>query len=446
MIAGARDKSGSVLSCCRDGVGRACCCCVRPSIGQSGRLRLRSGGRTGCHYQADVLFSIVFLLSAASFIVVAVMTVTAPLLPLIAHDFGCSVGAAGIVVSAFVVPYGACQIVFGPLGDRAGKLRVIALALATSTLFVFGAGAVSSLHGLALMRFLAGVAMAGTVPLAMAYIADEVPYAERQLVIGRYVNGLVLGQIAGGCLGGLAAQYFAWRQIFYCFSAVCAVVAYALWRAAARQPTRAPTPRRDLREILAIYLHVLRVPATRAVIIAGTLEGFFIFGISAYFGAFLRQRFNLGYATIGLMLSMYGVGGMLFGATIKHIVPRLRERGMVLAGTSVLGLCYVLLPWAPVWWLCPPLFLLAGFGFYTFHNTMQTQATELSSSARGTAVALWVFMLFTGQGLGVTVVGQLVDRAGYTLAFSLASVGITAVGAWFYRQLGQLGQRAVQRQ
>ena len=36
--------------------------------------------------------------------VVAVMTVTAPLLPLIAHDFGCSVGAAGIVVSAFVVP------------------------------------------------------------------------------------------------------------------------------------------------------------------------------------------------------------------------------------------------------------------------------------------------------------------------------------------------------
>jgi predicted MFS family arabinose efflux permease len=44
--------------------------------------------------------SIVFLLGAASFVVVAVMTVTGPLLPLIAHDFGTSVGAAGIVVSA----------------------------------------------------------------------------------------------------------------------------------------------------------------------------------------------------------------------------------------------------------------------------------------------------------------------------------------------------------
>lgn len=385
--------------------------------------------------------SIVFLLSAASFIVVAVMTVTAPLLPLVAHDFNCSVGAASIVVSAFAIPYGAFQIVFGPIGDRAGKLRVIALALAASTVFVIGSGAVTSLSALSVMRFLSGVAMAGTVPLAMAYIADEVPYAERQLVIGRYVNGLVLGQIAGGSLGGIAAQYFHWRHIFYGFAVVCAVVALGLWLAAARQPARAPTPRRELREVLAIYASVLRAPASRAVIITGTLEGFFIFGIGAFFGAFLRQRFELGYATIGLVLSAYGVGGMLYSAAIKHIVVRLGERRMVAAGTSMLGLCYLVLPHLPVWWLCPPVLLCAGFGFYTFHNTLQTQATELSPHARGTAVALWVFMLFMGQGVGVTLVGRLVDSAGYTFAFTCASLGITVVGWWFYRQLGLRQQR-----
>ncbi|CAN0463941.1 unnamed protein product, partial [Phaeothamnion confervicola] len=133
--------------------------------------------------------SIVFLLGAASFVVVAVMTVTGPLLPLIADDFGTSVGAAGIVVSAFAVPYGAFQIVFGPLGDRAGKLRVVAAALSVSTVFVLGSGMTGSLEELAVMRFLCGAAMAGTVPLAMAYIADEVPYATRRLVIGRYLNG-----------------------------------------------------------------------------------------------------------------------------------------------------------------------------------------------------------------------------------------------------------------
>ena len=379
--------------------------------------------------------SIVFLLGAASFIVVAVMTVIGPLLPLIAEDFGTSVGAAGVVVSAFAVPYGVFQIVFGPLGDRVGKLRVVALALTISTVFVLGSGLVHTLHGLALMRFLCGAAMAGTVPLAMAYIADEVPYASRQLVIGRFLNGLVLGQIAGGCLGGLAAQYLEWRQIFYLFAAVSAVVASALWVAAARQPPAMAARQRSFGDILAIYSAVLRAPHSRAVIVTGTLEGVFIFGVMAYYGAYLRHRFALGYATIGAVLSMYGVGGMVYSALVRRIVPRLGERRMVVAGTALLGCCYLLLPILPRWWLTPPLLLLAGFGFYTFHNTMQTQATELDPNARGTALALWVFMMFLGQGLGVLWFGWIIDHGGYGRAFSLAGVGVVSLGAWFHSRL-----------
>ncbi len=379
--------------------------------------------------------SIVFLLAAASFVVVSVMTVTGPLLPLIAEDFGTSVGAAGIVVSAFAIPYGAFQIVFGPLGDRAGKLRVIAGAMTVSTIFVFGSGFSGSLEGLASMRFLCGAAMAGTVPLAMAYIADEVPYERRQLVIGRYLNGLVLGQIGGGCLGGLAAEYMEWRQIFYLFALCCALVAAALWISAARQGPVSAAQQRSLSEILAIYWAVLRSARSRAVIITGTLEGVFIFGVAAFYGAYLRQRFGLGYAVIGAILAMYGVGGMAYSAMVRPIVARLGERRMVVAGTALLGGCYLLLPLLPVWWMTPPLLFLAGFGFYTFHNTMQTQATELDPNARGTALALWVFMMFLGQGVGVLLTGVIIDRGGYGAAFAMAGVGVISLGLWFHRRL-----------
>jgi predicted MFS family arabinose efflux permease len=381
--------------------------------------------------------SIVFLLGAASFVVVAVMTVTGPLLPLIAHDFGTSVGAAGIVVSAFAVPYGAFQVVFGPLGDRAGKLRVIAGAMTASTVFVLASGFTGSLESLATMRFLCGTAMAGTVPLAMAYIADEVPYERRQLVIGRYLNGLVLGQIGGGCLGGLVAQYLEWRQIFFLFAACCAAAAAALWVSAARQGPASATQQRSLTEILAIYWAVLRARRSRAVVITGTLEGVFIFGVAAFYGAYLRHRFELGYAAIGAILSMYGLGGMAYSALVRPIVARLGERRMVVAGTALLGSCYLTLPLLTVWWLAPPLLFLAGFGFYTFHNTMQTQATELDPNARGTALALWVFMMFLGQGLGVMAIGWLIDRSGYGAAFSLAGVGVVSLGLWFRRHLAR---------
>lgn len=385
--------------------------------------------------RAKPLPSIVFLLGAASFVVVAVMTVTAPLLPLIARDFAVSVGAAGVVVSAFAVPYGAFQIVFGPLGDRLGKLKLIAVSLAVSTLFVLASGLSGGLESLAVMRFLSGATMAGTVPLAMAWIADEVPYERRQLVIGRYINGLVLGQIAGGCIGGLAAEYLEWRQIFLVFAALCALASVLLWRAALRIGERPPAERRSLGAILAVWAAVLRRPRSRAIIVVGTLEGIFIFGVAAYYGAFLRQTHGLGYALIGLVLSMYGVGGLIYSALIRHVVRRLGERRMILGGALLLGSCYLLLPHAPHWWLTPPLLLFAGFGFYTLHNTLQTLATELDPNARGTALSLWVFMIFVGQGFGVTAVGRLVDARGYTPAFTIAGLGIVGLGVWFHRRL-----------
>ncbi|MEX2482809.1 MAG: MFS transporter [Gammaproteobacteria bacterium] len=372
----------------------------------------------------------IILLTAVAFIVVAVMTVTNPLLPLVAEEYARTVGQAGIIVTAFAVPYGACQIVFGPVGDRYGKLRVIALALGVATVFVVGSGWATSLESLAWMRFGSGVAMAATIPLAMAWIADEIPAGVRQGVIGRYVNGLVLGQIAGGMLGGLAAEYLDWRHIFYFFGALCAIVALALWSRAERGVRPVPVVR-PWRDVLAIYIGLFRATRSREIIIVGTLEGVLIFGVLAYFGAFLRYDHGLDYARIGLVLSVYGVGGLVYAAAVYRLVRLLGERRMVAGGAVLLGLGYVLFVAVPTWWLCLPVLFTAGFGFYLFHNTMQMQATELSQDARGTAVALWVFMLFLGQGVGVVGFGLLIDAIGYAPSFVAAGLAIGTVGIWF---------------
>ncbi len=384
----------------------------------------------------------IILLSSVSFIVVAVMTVTGPLLPVVADEFHVSVGDAGIIVSAFAVPYGACQILFGPLGDRLGKLRVVAAALGLSTVFVLGSGLAPSLDALALMRFGCGLAMAATIPLAMAWIADEVPYAGRQPVIGRFISGLVLGQIAGGVLGGIAAQYFDWRHIFYVFAACCALFSVLLWARTSGLAPAAPAAHHGPREILSLYVGLFRDPESRAVIITGTLEGLLIFGVLAYYGAFLRHRHALDYGVIGLVLAAYGVGGVIYTRLVHRLVPLLGERRMIAGGAALLGASQIALLMAPVWWLSAPALLVAGFGFYLFHNTMQTRATELSSEARGTAVSLWVFMLFLGQGVGVVLFGAVIDRFGYASALASAAGGVIALGLWFQ---GRLGPHAVAR-
>jgi predicted MFS family arabinose efflux permease len=64
-----------------------------------------------------------------------------------------------------------------------------------------------------------------------------------------------------------------------------------------------------------------------------------------------------------------------------------------------------------------PLFLIpivcAGAGFVLCHSTLQTRATETFPASRGTAVALFAFSLFLGNGLGAIVVGVAIDQTGY---------------------------------
>ena len=172
-------------------------------------------------------------------------------------------------------------------------------------------------------------------------------------------------------------------------------------------------------------------------LITTTIEGLLIYGGLAYFGAFLRHEHGLSYLVIGFVLAAYGAGSGIYTVAVSQIVRVLGERGMIVAGTMTLSVSYLLLTVVPVWWLCVPIFLCAGWGFYTFHNTMQTLATELSLESRGTAVSLWVFMLFVGQGIGVTLFGLPIDGSGFHAAFIIASIGVAVLGLWFHRRIPQ---------
>src|SRR5258705_11336783 len=68
------------------------------------------------------------LLSLAAFGPAFSMRVADPQLPALASAFGITVSAAAQVVTTFSIAYGLLQFVYGPLGDRYGKWRVINIA------------------------------------------------------------------------------------------------------------------------------------------------------------------------------------------------------------------------------------------------------------------------------------------------------------------------------
>ena len=115
------------------------------------------------------------LLALAGFASQAMVRTANSLLPQIATDFGASVGAASIIVTAYAITHGTVQLVIGPIGDRFGKFRSVAIACALCSLTVLMCGFAQSLETLALARLASGLTAAWIIPLGMAFVGDVVP-------------------------------------------------------------------------------------------------------------------------------------------------------------------------------------------------------------------------------------------------------------------------------
>jgi len=116
----------------------------------------------------------IILLAVAGFAAQAQVRVTDSLLPQIAADFQTTVGAAAVVVTAYAVAHGSIQLVIGPIGDKLGKYRTVAMMCAIGTVLVALCGIAASLHQIALARLATGAAAGWIIPISMAYVGDGI--------------------------------------------------------------------------------------------------------------------------------------------------------------------------------------------------------------------------------------------------------------------------------
>src|ERR687888_2299906 len=93
----------------------------------------------------DVPTRSIILLAGAGFASQAMVGVTDWLLPQIAADFGTTVGEASIVVAAYALSHGSIQLIIGPVADRFGKYRTVAVMCALGSLLVALCGIAQSL-------------------------------------------------------------------------------------------------------------------------------------------------------------------------------------------------------------------------------------------------------------------------------------------------------------
>ena len=378
---------------------------------------------------------VIALLALAAFTAGISLRCVEPMLPKLAAEFGTSVSAASVIVTAFAIAYSVAVLLQGPLGDRYGKLRVVTIAMALTGLASLGCALATDVASLAAARLVMGIVASASVAVGIAYIGDVIPLAERQTVLANFIAGSLLGQTLGPLFGGIFTDLTGWRVSFVTLGAVFLLVSAILYLRTAKAwspigPGRfAP---------LAAYRSILVRPPVLWLAAIGVGETFFFFGAYVFVGALLQARFGLSFTLVGLILAGYGVGGLIYSALVRRFIAVLGERGLV-AGGGVLGaLSFALIVIAPDWTWAIPGTIGSGIAFYMIHNTVQVKATEVAPDARGASVALYASAWASGQATGVAAMGIAVAYAGYEPAIAAFGIAFGVLGLWLRTNLGRL--------
>lgn len=350
---------------------------------------------------------------------------TAAALPLLQADWNASATAIGWVFAAYQVGYVVSVLGILPLTDRfqAGKVIVVC-AIITSIAFVLFPLLARDVWSASIVRFFAGLGLAGIYMPGTRVVAAAAPPERRGLVVGTYVSAFYLGGALSLWVSGLLLARMAWPQAALVLGLV-AVAALPLAIAGAAGVS-APQGKRG-----GLDPSVLREGPVTRTILAYTGHAWELYISRGWLAAFIAavlaaQGFDSQTAAAqgsqwAALMAGLGVPGVFLGGWISDRIGRARA-GLLIALTSgILSLGFGFLgglPWAA--------FVIIGcvFGMLTSADSAvySTAITEYAPRDRiGSAQALQAFI-----GFGATIAAPVV--AGWMLDQGLGWGAVFAVG------------------
>lgn len=387
------------------------------------------------------LNSLILVLGACGFASTFTMRLLDPLVPTLAAEFGRSIAQVAAIATAFSFAYAIGQPFLGPIADSLGKLRTIATCLGALALLSLAVTFAGSFEMLTVVRMVAGIAAGGIIPVAMAAIGDRAPMAERQIMLGRFLVLMIVGQMVGAACSGLIAEHLGWRYVFVMAGSLAAIAGVLVLVVLKPRPDARRAPL-SFASALANYAAVFANPRSKLLYGLVIVEASLIFGMPPYIAAILQERAGVGPSQAGLVIAGTGLGGIVYGVLTRILVERLGPARMTVMGGIVMGLAFALFSLAFLpWWSAIAIFTLNGFGFFLMHGTFQAQATELAPTARGSAVALFACALFCGHALGPVLMGTALHLFGTSGAILVFAAGITLLGFAVPRILPLAGSR-----
>ncbi|GEO87124.1 MULTISPECIES: MFS transporter [Alphaproteobacteria] len=151
-------------------------------------------------------------------------------LPTLIAEWGLSKPQAGILQAwaLFGMMFGA--LIFGPLADRIGRKKGIAISFLLFTTSTLLTGFADSPTEFKVFRFIAGLGCGGLMPNAVALMNEYAPKRLRGTMVALMFSGYSVGGMVAAGLGiGMIPQY-GWRPMFFIAAIPLLMLPFILWK------------------------------------------------------------------------------------------------------------------------------------------------------------------------------------------------------------------------
>jgi MFS transporter, Spinster family, sphingosine-1-phosphate transporter len=373
-------------------------------------------------------------------------------------DLGLSDANLGSLMSAFLLVYTLTAPVFGALGDRRSRPRLIALGVACWSVATAMSGLAVGYLSLLAARASVGVGEAAYVTIAPSLLSDYFPVRLRGRVMAIFFCAIPVGSALGYVVGGLVDKHYGWRMAFFVagipgllLAALCLLLRDpprgAQDGGAAPAVASRPAQVSLLRSTWTTYGHLALNKPYALTILGYAAYTFAVGGLAVWMPAFLervrgipRDEATISFGAIVVVTGFFGtfVGGWLGDYFAKYS----RQAHLWLSAIATLVA-------APFVWLaltaeshtiylasmvCAQLCLFLSTGPINAAIVNLVAPTE-----RATAIALGVFTIhLLGDALSPPLIGVLSDHFSLAQAVKLVPLAVVVGGCiWIWAARAQ---------
>jgi MFS family permease len=119
----------------------------------------------------------------------------------------------GLLFALFLLGWG-LAFLWGPVGDKFGRVRTLMLTVVWYSVFTFLSALVTNVWQLAALRLLAGIGIGGEWAMGGTFVAEEWPENRRRAGAGYMHTGYYVGIFLAALLNYLIGSKFGWRWMF----------------------------------------------------------------------------------------------------------------------------------------------------------------------------------------------------------------------------------------